>query len=105
MPKKTAEIEAVLSPVSFSGEGNPSDMTVVDPGSPVRGHVDIKMNLTRVTSGKADWLLEMSEQERLVLRKVLDRERTSKMVHGGLKSILQLSDEDAVTFINFLKRI
>lgn len=40
-----------------------------------------------------------------VLRKVLDRDRTSAIVHGGLKGILGLTDDEARTLIGFLRKI
>lgn len=47
----------------------------------------------------------ISSAEKYVLRKVLERDWTSKQSHGGLKGVLALSDDDAETLLNFLRRI
>lgn len=47
----------------------------------------------------------ISETERAVLKKLLDRNRTSMAVHGGLKSLFVLSDEEASALLGFLERI
>jgi hypothetical protein len=49
--------------------------------------------------------LEVTSAERDVLRKLLDRDRTSREVHGGLKSLLSFSDVEAAALLGFLKRI
>jgi hypothetical protein len=48
---------------------------------------------------------DISPREREVLKKVLDRNRTSMAVHGGLKSILVLTDEEASALLGFLERV
>lgn len=47
----------------------------------------------------------LSTEEVRVLKVLLDRQRTSEIVHGGLKSLLQLNDADADVLLNLLKRI
>ncbi len=49
--------------------------------------------------------IEISSEERAVLREVLDRDRTARIVHGGLQGILSLNREQAHVLIEFLKRI
>ncbi len=78
-------------PSKFSGEGNPEIVLAepihVPPMEPLRQGVII------------------TAEEREVLKKVLDRDRTSKLVHGGLKSLLTLTDDDVRTLLGFLDRI
>jgi hypothetical protein len=50
-------------------------------------------------------MVELADSEVEVLRTLLDRDRTSKIVHGGLKSLLNFSDREAETLLNFLRRI
>lgn len=84
---------------AFEGEGNPTDAQFIP------GKTETTLNLIRIRSGKVDWQVEISEEERLVLKVLLDRDRTSRIVHGGLKSLLTLSDEQATTLLGFLDRI
>lgn len=57
------------------------------------------------TVGTVTPVTVVSDRERAVLKIILDRDRTSRVVHGGLKSLLQLTDEDAKTLLGFLDRI
>ncbi len=47
----------------------------------------------------------LTSEERVVLKTILDRDRTAKLMHGGLKSLLTLTDDQATTLIRFLERI
>jgi hypothetical protein len=47
----------------------------------------------------------LNPEEVRVLKVLLDRQRTSEVVHGGLKSLLQLNDADAAVLLHLLKRI
>ena len=47
----------------------------------------------------------LNAEEVKVLRVLLDRQRTSEVVHGGLKSLLQLNDADADVLLRLLRRI
>lgn len=85
MPKKT-----------FDGEGNPSEF--------------IKTQLDKLAAEEDYYLpkrkmVEISDAEHEVLKKLLDRDRTSKQVHGGLKSLLTMTDDDINTLLGFLSRI
>lgn len=96
-------------PKKFEGEGNPSEIVVDLPleETPryVAGVVESTIQMQRISAGKADWAIEMSEEERLVLKKLLDRDRTAKIVHGGLRTLLSFTDDEADTLLNFLRRI
>lgn len=82
MPKKT-----------FEGEGNPVEKP-------------IESNNLLIGSAVPDGSVAVvSDEERRVLKVLLDRDRTSKLVHGGLKSLLALSDDDSLTLLGFLDRI
>jgi hypothetical protein len=87
MPKKT-----------FEGEGNPTD------GFPP-AKTTTTIQLQRIRGTKVDWQVEISEEERLILKLLLDRDRTSRLVHGGLQSLLQLTDEQARTLLGLLDRL
>lgn len=85
-------------PKKFEGEGNPSvpfekielpKIKTIDP-NPI------------MKEGKH---VELADSELNVLKKLLDRDRTSKIVHGGLKTILSFNDEEAAVLLNFLRRI
>jgi acetolactate synthase regulatory subunit len=106
MPKKPTEIEVNLPPekvdefiqnvkTQFAGEGNPAN--------PGPGVLDVA-RLHGFTVGHVE-VKTVSDAERKVLKTVLDRDRTGKIVHGGLKALLNLTDEDAHVLISFLKRI
>ena len=47
----------------------------------------------------------LSPLEQAALWSVLDRERTSRPVHDGLRGLLSLSHEHAEAFLAFLRRI
>jgi hypothetical protein len=81
-----------MSKKSFEGEGNPSSAPVVGVVVPVQ---------TAVATVKQF----VSDAEREVLKKLLDRDRTSRIVHGGLKQLLQLSDDEVKSLLGFLDRI
>lgn len=81
---------------NFEGEGNPAEF--------------IKTQLDKLSVEEDYYLpkrrmVEVSDAEHSVLKKVLDRDRTAKLVHGGLKSLLTLTDEEASVLLNFLDRI
>lgn len=48
--------------------------------------------------------MRLSAAEVDALRELLDRDRTAKVVHGGLKGLLSLSDDDVAALLGFLKR-
>jgi hypothetical protein len=85
-------------PKKFEGEGNPidviADVTVLP--------TEIVIRREPVASKPS---VLINDAERDVLKKVLDRDRTSKIVHGGLKSILSLNDDETTALLNFLRRI
>lgn len=80
-----------MSKKSFEGEGNPS--------APLVGLV-MPVQTTMVAVKPF-----VSDTEREVLKKLLDRDRTSIVVHGGLKQLLQFSDDEVKTLLGFLDRI
>jgi hypothetical protein len=88
MPPKT--------PKRFEGEGNPVEIAVDLPAEQVPGFVQEVVAAMAIT---------LSDAERDVLRVVLDRDRTSKLVHGGLKSLLTLTDDQATTLLGLLNRV
>jgi hypothetical protein len=94
-----------MSKKTFTGEGNPSDpvMGVVVPA--IDGKTKHTLSTQRIASADADWSVEISNAERDVLKIVLDRDRTSKQVYGGLQGILGISRDEAATLIEFLKRL
>ena len=47
----------------------------------------------------------ISDEERAVLAKVLDRDRTARVSYGGLQGLLSLSSDDAGVLLAFLSRI
>ncbi len=49
--------------------------------------------------------LQISSAERAVLKVLLDRQKTSKLVHGGLKSLLTLTDDQETILLAFLERV
>jgi len=49
--------------------------------------------------------IDITPEERTVLKKVLERETTAKVAHGGLKGLLSLNDSDTGILLGFLKRI
>jgi hypothetical protein len=49
--------------------------------------------------------LQVSSAERAVLKVLLDRQKTSKLVHGGLKSLLTLTDDQERILLAFLERV
>jgi acyl-coenzyme A synthetase/AMP-(fatty) acid ligase len=79
----------------FEGEGNPEF---------IPGRVEAQVQLVRL-GRPADWAVEITEAERQVLKRLLDRERTARIVHGGLESLLTLSRDDVATLLGFLDRI
>lgn len=87
---------------NFEGEGNP-----VEPGpgvldvAEVTGRVLIVKGPPAATTAGST----VAADERAVLKKVLDRDRTSKQVHGGLKSLLGLTDDETAALLRFLNRI
>lgn len=70
----------------FSGEGNPSEPVMVPAKEPVT-------------------TFSITVEEKDVLKKVLDRQRTSAVVHGGLKSLLSLTDDESAVLLAFLRRV
>lgn len=52
-----------------------------------------------------DHMYFISPGEREVLKRVLDRERTSREAHGGLRGVLSLTSADADVLLAFLRRI
>lgn len=88
MPKKNFEGEGNPSMTPFEKIEFPKIMTI-DP-NPI------------MKEGKR---VELADSELTVLKTLLDRDRTSKQVHGGLKSILSLSDDETEILLNFLRRI
>lgn len=88
-----------MSKKNFEGEGNPSDTAVFVPGKSVQ-----VIPLQR-TGADADWSVEISNAERDVLKKLLDRDRTSKQSHGGLGGVLAFSPMETATLIAFLRKI
>lgn len=91
---------------NFEGEGNPSSLHVYEnkdfqgESTGFKGKSELGELVVSVGTS-----VLITDAEREVLKTVLDRDRTSRVVHGGLKSILQLSDEDAKTLLGFLDRI
>lgn len=81
-------------PKKFEGEGNPSESFNI-PGEAV----------LRVEPTPALRVTTISDEEHRVLKTLLDRDRTSRIVHGGLKSLLGLSDDDVSVLLTFLDRI
>lgn len=47
----------------------------------------------------------ISPEEEDVLKKLLDRDRTSRIVHGGLKSLLTFTDDEISILLGFLDRV
>jgi hypothetical protein len=84
---------------NFEGEGNPSTVPFEKIELPKIKTIDPNPIMKE---GKH---LELADSELAVLKVLLDRDRTSKIVHGGLKSILSLNDEQAWVLLNFLRRI
>jgi hypothetical protein len=72
-----------------------------DPASNTAGYRGDTVLLT----GPVGVSVLISEQEKTVLKKVLDRNRTSMAVHGGLKSLFVLTDEETTALLGFLERI
>lgn len=92
-------------PKKFEGEGNPSEDTVA-PLAPLE-----YLELPRLVTIDPNLIMEegtrveIARVEMDVLKKLLDRDRTARLVHGGLKSLLTLSDDDEAILLNFLRRI
>lgn len=80
----------------FKGEGNPVD---VDELKPI---LIADLAMTNVDRGPR---VDITPEEKAVLKKLLDRDRTSRIVHGGLKSHLTFSDEEIGVLLGFLDRI
>lgn len=76
----------------FKGEGNP-----------VEDLQPIPVDIAPVALGPID--VRITLEEIAVLKKLLDRDRTSRVVHGGLKSLLTFSDEEIGTLLGFLDRL
>ena len=70
---------------NFEGEGNPVEV-----------QTDIPLD---------DTIVAISVTEREVLKKLLDRDRTSRLMHGGLKSLLTFNDYEIGLLLGFLDRI
>ena len=73
----------------FEGEGNPTE-DLGPTGSQIPNEVQ---------------LVSITPLERRVLKDLLDRDRTSRIVHGGLKSLLTFNDDEIGVLLGFLDRI
>jgi len=102
-----------MSKKNFEGEGKPSSVIVksitptgatatISEAGPVVVGVVVHAQGT-ITAVAHHTIL--TDAEKATLRVLLDRDRTSKQVHGGLRSILNLSESEAETLLNFLRRI
>ncbi len=85
---------------TFEGEGNPSVGTLT--GEFNVGIPNLKIAEPAKSQGTP---LILTNEERRVLKVLLDRDRTARQVHGGLKSLLTLSDDDVRTLLTFLERV
>lgn len=85
---------------TFEGEGNPS--VGVPTGETINSGLDLKISEAAKIKGRA---VLLTEDELRVLKVLLDRDRTSRLVHGGLKSLLTMSEDDVRTLLNFLDRV
>lgn len=94
---------------NFEGEGNPTSFQIYEnkdfkpePSEPTGIKGKSELGELVVTLGTS---VLITDAERVVLKTILDRDRTSRIVHGGLKSLLQLSDEEVKALLGFLDRI
>lgn len=85
----------------FDGEGNPTVGLVV----PVAGKNELKLAADSPANLSTSHPVEVTDAERRALLVLRDRDRTSRVAHGGLKSLLQLSDDDARLILGFLNRL
>lgn len=94
---------------NFEGEGNPSAVPFEKIEFPKVNTIDPNPIMKEGNAGGGrhghGQRVELADSELAVLKVLLDRDRTSKIVHGGLKSILSLSDAETATLLNFLRRI
>lgn len=98
MPKKPEVVTVNLNDANaFAASTGASEAPVFSVTLPE----EIRIASVRVTGVRLELTLEEAE----VLRKVRERDRTAAIVHGGLKSLLTLSDDDYSTLMSILNRL